>query len=85
MAPAATLDITIQMITTTFGSFFSQTDHAGCSRQTADEYLSLAADVPELHLERRSQRQRDQTAGWKYSAEVIHVFLAVPNAPAKTD
>ena len=41
------------------GQHVAQIDHAGCGSQAADEHLTLAADVPEAHFERRGYCQRD--------------------------
>ena len=37
----------------------SQVNHTECRYESADQHLTFAADVPEAHLERRRQRQRD--------------------------
>ena len=41
------------------GDLAAQQDHAGGGGQTADQGLTLGADVPEPHFERRRHRQRD--------------------------
>ena len=44
---------------TTVGDLAAKADHAGRGGKAADEHLTLGADVPEAHLERGRDRERD--------------------------